>query len=438
MAAFAATAGGLLRLRAAGSEGQWRRLRGAGLLRGLLQPESATGVAAQRRRVAHFTFQPDPEPREYGQTQKMNLFQAITSALDNSLAKDPTAVIFGEDVAFGGVFRCTVGLRDKYGKDRVFNTPLCEQGIVGFGIGIAVTGATAIAEIQFADYIFPAFDQIVNEAAKYRYRSGDLFNCGSLTIRAPWGCVGHGALYHSQSPEAFFAHCPGIKVVVPRSPFQAKGLLLSCIEDKNPCIFFEPKILYRAAVEQVPVEPYNVPLSQAEVIQEGSDVTLVAWGTQVHVIREVAAMAQEKLGVSCEVIDLRTILPWDVDTVCKSVIKTGRLLISHEAPLTGGFASEISSTVQDRDRTFALQLCFTVISLAHSVIVLEGEETLQIPFGNSEVTEIPTAEEECFLNLEAPISRVCGYDTPFPHIFEPFYIPDKWKCYDALRKMINY
>uniref|UniRef100_A0A8P0PG38 3-methyl-2-oxobutanoate dehydrogenase (2-methylpropanoyl-transferring) n=1 Tax=Canis lupus familiaris TaxID=9615 RepID=A0A8P0PG38_CANLF len=266
MAAIAATAGRLLRLRAAGAEGQWCRLRGAGL-----QAASAAGDAAQRRHVAHFTFQPDPEPQEYGQTQKMNLFQAITSALDNSLAKDPTAVIFGEDVAFGGVFRCTVGLRDKYGKDRVFNTPLCEQGIVGFGIGIAVTGATAIAEIQFADYIFPAFDQ-------------------------------------------------------------------------------------------------------------------------VHVIREVASMAQEKLGVSCEVIDLRTILPWDVDTVCKSVIKTGRLLISHEAPLTGGFASEISSTVQ----------------------------------------------EECFLNLEAPISRVCGYDTPFPHIFEPFYIPDKWKCYDALRKMINY
>uniref|UniRef100_A0A6I8N253 3-methyl-2-oxobutanoate dehydrogenase (2-methylpropanoyl-transferring) n=1 Tax=Ornithorhynchus anatinus TaxID=9258 RepID=A0A6I8N253_ORNAN len=319
--------------------------------------------AGPRRRVAHFTFQPDPETKQYGETQKMNLFQSVSSALDNSLAKDPTAVIFGEDVAFGGVFRCTVGLRDKYGKDRVFNTPLCEQGIVGFGIGIAVTGATAIAEIQFADYIFPAFDQIVNEAAKYRYRSGDLFNCGSLTIRAPWGCVGHGALYHSQSPEAFFAHCPGIKVVVPRSPLQAKGLLLSCIEDKNPCIFFEPKILYRAAVEQVPIDPFYIPLSQAEVLQEGSDVTLVAWGTQVHVIKEVAAMAQEKLGVSCEVIDLKTILPWDVETVCK---------------------------------------------------------------------------EECFLNLEAPISRVCGYDTPFPHIFETFYIPDKWKCYDALRKMINY
>ncbi|XP_042299267.1 2-oxoisovalerate dehydrogenase subunit beta, mitochondrial-like isoform X2 [Sceloporus undulatus] len=264
-----------------------------------------------------FAFQPDPEPTHYGQTQKMNLFQSITSALDNALSRDPTAVIFGEDVSFGGVFRCTVGLRDKYGKDRVFNTPLCEQGIVGFGIGVAVAGATAIAEIQFADYIFPAFDQIVNEAAKYRYRSGDLFNCGSLTIRAPWGCVGHGALYHSQSPEAFFAHCPGLKVVVPRGPIEAKGLLLSCINDKNPCIFFEPKILYRAAVEQVPVEPYYIPLSQAEVLQDGSDVTLVAWGTQVHVIKEVAIMAQEKLGVSCEVIDLKTILPWDAETVCK-------------------------------------------------------------------------------------------------------------------------
>ncbi|KAK5892779.1 hypothetical protein CesoFtcFv8_013131 [Champsocephalus esox] len=328
-----------------------------------LSPSSNSRTKTQRRH-AHFTFQPDPERTQYGPTQKMNLFQSVTSALDNTLATDPTAVIFGEDVAFGGVFRCTVGLRDKYGKDRVFNTPLCEQGIVGFGIGAAVAGATAIAEIQFADYIYPAFDQIVNEAAKYRYRSGNLFDCGSLTIRAPWGCVGHGSLYHSQSPEAFFAHCPGIKVVIPRSPVQAKGLLLSCIADQNPCIFFEPKILYRAAVEQVPVEPYTIPLSQADIVQEGSDVTLVAWGTQIHVMREVANMAQEKLGVSCEVIDLQTILPWDVETVCKSVVKTGRLLISHEAPITGGFAAEISSSVQ----------------------------------------------EECFLNLEAPISRVCEDD----------------------------
>ncbi|XP_075057011.1 2-oxoisovalerate dehydrogenase subunit beta, mitochondrial [Mixophyes fleayi] len=285
---------------------------------------SRTDVQLSRRSVAHFTFQPDPEPTEYGPTQKMNLFQSVNSALDNALSRDSSAVIFGEDVAFGGVFRCTIGLRDKYGKERVFNTPLCEQGIVGFGIGVAVAGATSIAEIQFADYIYPAFDQIVNEAAKYRYRSGDLFNCGSLTIRAPWGCVGHGALYHSQSPEAFFAHCPGIKVVIPRSPIQAKGLLLSCIEDKNPCIFFEPKILYRAAVEQVPVEPYYIPLSQAEVIQEGNDVTLVSWGTQIHVIREVASIAQEKLGLSCEVIDLRTILPWDVETVFNTVTKGER------------------------------------------------------------------------------------------------------------------
>ncbi|XP_074847082.1 2-oxoisovalerate dehydrogenase subunit beta, mitochondrial isoform X2 [Carettochelys insculpta] len=296
----------------------------AGLAPGLGQLQASVWgrllpvAAGSQRRAAHFTFQPDAEPVAHGQTQKMNLFQAITSALDNAMSKDPTAVIFGEDVAFGGVFRCTVGLQDKYGKDRVFNTPLCEQGIVGFGIGVAVAGATAIAEIQFADYIFPAFDQIVNEAAKYRYRSGDLFNCGSLTIRAAWGCVGHGALYHSQSPEAFFAHCPGIKVVIPRSPVQAKGLLLSCVEDKNPCIFFEPKVLYRAAVEEVPVEPYYIPLSQAEVLQEGSDVTLVAWGTQVHVIKEVANMAQEKLGVSCEVIDLKTILPWDTEAVCKA------------------------------------------------------------------------------------------------------------------------
>ncbi|CAG6015991.1 unnamed protein product [Menidia menidia] len=301
---------------------------GGGFLK--LSPSSNSRSKTQRRHAAHFTYHPDPVPTQYGTTQKMNLFQSVTSALDNTLANDPTAVIFGEDVAFGGVFRCTVGLRDKYGKDRVFNTPLCEQGIVGFGIGAAVAGATAIAEIQFADYIYPAFDQIVNEAAKYRYRSGNLFDCGNLTIRAPWGCVGHGSLYHSQSPEAFFAHCPGIKIVIPRGPVQAKGLLLSCIADKNPCIFFEPKILYRAAVEQVPVESYTIPLSEAEVLQEGSDLTLVAWGTQIHVLREVANMAQEKLGVSCEVIDLRTILPWDVETVCK-VPKTRTHAVTSQA-----------------------------------------------------------------------------------------------------------
>ncbi|XP_013778367.1 2-oxoisovalerate dehydrogenase subunit beta, mitochondrial-like isoform X2 [Limulus polyphemus] len=322
----------------------------------------------------------------------MNLFQSITNALDIALSSDTTAVVFGEDVAFGGVFRCTVGLQDKYGKDRVFNTPLCEQGIAGFGIGMATAGATAVAEIQFADYIFPAFDQLVNEAAKFRYRSGGMFDCGSLTVRAPCGAVGHGALYHSQSPEAFFTHCPGLKVVIPRGPIQAKGLLLSCIRDKNPCIFFEPKILYRLAVEQVPLKDYEIPLGKAEVIQEGDHVTLVGWGTQVHVLKEVCQLAQDKLNVSCELIDLVSILPWDKDTIAKSVTKTGRLLIAHEAPLTSGFGAEIAASIQN----------------------------------------------ECFLHLEAPIQRVTGYDTPFPHIFEPFYIPDKWRCLEAVKKLINY
>ncbi|XP_019625423.1 PREDICTED: 2-oxoisovalerate dehydrogenase subunit beta, mitochondrial-like [Branchiostoma belcheri] len=348
--------------------------------------------ASGRREASALSYVPETAPSDFGETTKMNLFQSINSAMDVALASDPTAVIFGEDVAFGGVFRCTVGLADKYGKDRVFNTPLCEQGIAGFGIGMAVMGATAIAEIQFADYIFPAFDQIVNEAAKYRYRSGNLFDCGRLTMRAPCGAVGHGALYHSQSPEAFFAHVPGIKVVIPRGPIQAKGLLLACIKDDNPCIFLEPKILYRAAVEHVPVGDYTLPLTSAEVVVEGKDVTMVAWGTQVQVLREVCNMAQEKLGVSCELIDLRTIMPWDSETVIKSVNKTGRLLVAHEAPLTGGFAAEIASTVQS----------------------------------------------ECFLHLEAPVERVCGYDTPFPHIFEPFYMPDKWRCFEAIKKIINY
>eukprot|EP00128_Syssomonas_multiformis_P013304 Colp12_sorted_trinity150504_noHs@19159 len=302
------------------------------------------------------------------------------------------AVVFGEDVAFGGVFRCTIDLASKYGRERVFNTPLCEQGIVGFGIGMAAAGATPIAEIQFADYIFPAFDQIVNEAAKYRYRSGGLFNVGGLTIRAPCGAVGHGGHYHSQSPEAFFAHSPGVKVVVPRSPMQAKGLLLSSIRDKNPVIFFEPKILYRAAVEEVPVGDYMIPLSKAEVVKEGKDITAVAWGSQLHVLRDAAALAEEKFGISVEVIDLRTIVPWDVETIEQSVKKTGRLVITHEAPLTNGFGAEIASTIQQR----------------------------------------------CFLHLEAPIQRVCGWDTPFPLAFEKFYVPDKLRCLEAIKKTVEF
>merc|ERR1719447_1437323 len=219
---------------------------------------------------------------------EMNQLTALNDALRITLEDDPTACIFGEDVAFGGVFRVTKDLRDKFGADRVFNSPLSEQGIVGFGIGMATVGHTAIAEIQFADYIFPAFDQIVNEASKYRYRSGNLWDCGSLTFRATWGAVGHGALYHSQSPESYFAHTPGLKIAIPRSPSKAKGLLLSCIRDQNPCIFFEPKILYRAASEPVPKKDYMLPLGKADVMIPGEDVTLIAWGTQVHVMREVA------------------------------------------------------------------------------------------------------------------------------------------------------
>jgi 2-oxoisovalerate dehydrogenase E1 component beta subunit len=200
---------------------------------------------------------------------KLNMFQAINNALDIALETDQNSYLFGEDVKFGGVFRCSMGLRQKYGTDRVFNTPLSEQGIVSFAIGMASIGATAISEIQFADYIFPAYDQIVNEAAKYRYRSGNEFNCGKLTIRTPYGAVGHGGLYHSQSPEALFTHVPGLIVVVPRSPIQAKGLLLRSIRTNDPVIFMEAKILYRKSEEEVPDEDYEIDLMKGEIIREG-------------------------------------------------------------------------------------------------------------------------------------------------------------------------
>ncbi|XP_017018992.1 2-oxoisovalerate dehydrogenase subunit beta, mitochondrial [Drosophila kikkawai] len=335
---------------------------------------------------SHFTYYPTSS----SSGKKMNMFNAINNAMDLALENDNSALLFGEDVGFGGVFRCSVNLRDKYGKNRVFNTPLCEQGIAGFAIGVANTGVTAIAEIQFADYIFPSFDQIVNEAAKYRYRSGGLFDCGSLTFRVPCGAVGHGALYHSQSPEAYFAHTPGLRIVIPRGPVKAKGLLLACVRDPNPCIVFEPKTLYRAAVEEVPLDYYTSDLGKADVLCEGKDVTLIGWGTQVHVLLEVANLAKEKLGVDCEVIDLVSILPWDTDAVCKSAKKTGRVIIAHEAPYTQGFGSEIAAYIQ----------------------------------------------EKCFLHLEAPVKRVTGWDTPFPHVFEPFYLPDKHRCLSAVQDIM--
>ncbi|MFT5528352.1 MAG: 2-oxoisovalerate dehydrogenase E1 component beta subunit, partial [Alteromonadaceae bacterium] len=209
---------------------------------------------------------------------QMNLLHAINNAIDIAMQENDRTVCFGEDVGhFGGVFRATSGLQEKYGKARCFNTPLVEQGIIGFANGLAAQGSVPIAEIQFADYIFPAFDQIVNEAAKFRYRSGNEFDVGKLTIRAPYGGGIAGGLYHSQSPEAYFAHTPGLKVVIPRNPYQAKGLLLASIRDDNPVIFFEPKRLYRASVGEVPEEDYQLPLGKAEVVTVGNDITLLAW-----------------------------------------------------------------------------------------------------------------------------------------------------------------
>ncbi len=325
-------------------------------------------------------------------TSRMNLLQAVNNGLDTAMAENEKVICLGEDIGkFGGVFRATSNLQEKYGKPRCFNTPLTEQGIAGFAIGLAAQGSVAVAEIQFADYIFPAFDQIVNEAAKFRYRSGDEFNCGGLTIRAPYGGGIDGGLYHSQSPEAYFCHTPGLKVVIPSNPYQAKGLLLAAIREPDPVIFFEPKAIYRASVGEVPDQDYEIPLGVAEVVQQGSDITLLGWGAQMIQINKAAELAAAD-GTSCEVIDLRTLLPWDRDAVVTSVSKTGRLLISHEAPLTGGFAGEIAATIQER----------------------------------------------CFLSLEAPITRVTGLDTPFPLIQEKHYLPDYLKIYEAIKSSLAF
>jgi 2-oxoisovalerate dehydrogenase E1 component beta subunit len=325
-------------------------------------------------------------------TTRINLLQAVNSALDTAMSVDPRVVCLGEDIGkFGGVFRATSNLQEKHGSLRCFNTPLTEQGIAGFAIGLAAQGSVAVAEIQFADYIFPAFDQIVNEAAKFRYRSGDEFDCGGLTIRSPYGGGIDGGLYHSQSPEAYFCHTPGLKVVIPSNPYQAKGLLLAAIRDPNPVIFFEPKAIYRASTGEVPDQDYELPLGEAVVVQRGTDITLLGWGAQMIQLNKAADIAAQQ-GISCEVIDLCTLLPWDRQTVATSVRKTGRLVISHEAPLTGGFAGEIAATIQ----------------------------------------------EQCFLSLEAPIARVTGLDTPFPLIHEKQYLPDYLKISEAIKTTVGY
>lgn len=323
---------------------------------------------------------------------QMNMLQAINEALSSEMEADQTMTVFGEDVGhFGGVFRATSGLQEKFGRERCFNTPLTEQGIAGFANGLASNSMTAVAEIQFADYIFPAIDQIINESAKFRYRSGGEFDVGGLTFRTPYGGGIAGGHYHSQSPEAYFTQTAGLKVVVPRNPEQAKGLLIASIRDKNPVIFFEPKRLYRASVGEVPEGEHVIELGKAEVVQQGTDITLLGWGAQMEILEQAAEKAAKK-GISCEIIDLRTLAPWDVDTVAESVKKTGRLLINHEAPLTGGFAGEIAATIQ----------------------------------------------QECFLYLESPIARVCGLDTPYPLIHEKEYMPDALKTYEAILASVNF
>jgi 2-oxoisovalerate dehydrogenase E1 component beta subunit len=325
------------------------------------------------------------------ETAQLNLIQALNQALDLYMEREEHAVIMGEDVGyFGGVFRVTSGLQEKYGSERVLDTPLAEAGIVGMAIGMALAGLHPIVEIQFADFIYPAFDQIVNELAKYRYRSGGQY-APKVVIRAPCGGGIRGGHYHSQSPEAYFAHTPGLRVVLPSGPYQAKGLLLAALEARDPVIFLEPKRLYRAARGEVPTEYYTVPLDRADVARVGSDATLVAWGAMLPSAQEAAALAEGE-GYDVEVIDLVSVAPYDLETVVRSVEKTGRMLVVHEAPQTCGFGAELVAAVQ----------------------------------------------EHAFARLEAPLRRIGGFDTPFPYTLESHYLPSAERIAFELRELIEY
>jgi pyruvate dehydrogenase E1 component beta subunit len=321
----------------------------------------------------------------------MNVIQAVNDALRLEMQRDPRVVVLGEDVgAFGGVFRATAGLQQEFGPERVVDTPLAEGGIIGAAAGMALYGLRPVAEIQFADFIFPAFDQIVNEVAKFRHRSGGQFSC-PLTIRAPYGGGIKGGHYHSQSPEALFLHTPGLKVVVPSGPYDAKGLLLSAIRDPDPVIFFEPKRVYRAAKGEVPEGEYLVPLGQAAVTRPGTQVTLIAWGAMWHEADQAAREAEAE-GIDCEVLDLRSLQPLDIETITTSVRKTGRAVVVHEAPRTCGFGAELAALIQER----------------------------------------------CFLSLEAPVARVTGFDTPFPYTLESEYLPRAPRILQAIRATVTY
>lgn len=317
---------------------------------------------------------------------EMNIIQSLNHTLHDQFAKNPKLLTFGEDAGpFGGVFRVTAGLTEKFGEDRCFDTPLAEAGIIGFGIGLAQKGFKPICEIQFADYIFPAYDQIVNELAKMRYRTGNQYTA-PMVIRTPYGGGIRGGHYHSQSPEAQFLHTPGLQVVMVSSPYDAKGLLISAIRSNDPVLFFEPKRIYRSLKEEVPLEEYAIPFGVLEVARKGNDVTLIGWGAQ-HQQNLIAAKElydEEKIDV--EVLNLRTLNPLDENGIIASVQKTGRVVISHEAPKTCGFGAELSAMIQER----------------------------------------------CFYSLKAPICRVAGLDVPFPHTLEEDYLPEAPKVKKAI------
>jgi 2-oxoisovalerate dehydrogenase E1 component beta subunit len=334
---------------------------------------------------------------------RMTMIEAIRDAHDVAMGRDERVVVFGEDVGFfGGVFRCTAGLQEKYGRQRCFDTPISESGIVGTGIGMAAYGLKPCIEIQFADYMYPAYDQIVSEAARIRHRSAGDFTC-PIVIRMPTGGGIFGGQTHSQSPEALFTHVSGLKTIVPSNPYDAKGLLIAAIECEDPVIFLEPKRLYNGPFDghhdrpvtpwknhplgEVPADHYTVEIGKAAVRREGGDVTILAYGTMVYVAEAAAA----DTGIDAEIIDLRTLLPLDFETIRASVEKTGRCVIVHEATRTSGFGAELSATVQ----------------------------------------------EACFYHLEAPIIRVTGWDTPYPHAQEWDYFPTPERVGRALRDVME-
>ncbi|MGI8839469.1 MAG: alpha-ketoacid dehydrogenase subunit beta [Caulobacteraceae bacterium] len=333
----------------------------------------------------------------------MNMIQALNSAMDVMLERDPDVLIFGEDVGFfGGVFRATEGLQKKYGLERCFDTPIAESGLIGVAVGMGAYGLRPVVEIQFADYIYPAYDQIVSEVARLRYRSAGQF-IAPMTIRTPYGGGIFGGQTHSQSVEALFTHVAGLKVVVPSNPHDAKGLLIAAIEADDPVIFLEPKRIYNGPFDghhDRPVSPwakhpasavpeghYVTPLGEAAIARAGAAVTVLAYGTMVH----VALAAAEESGVDAEVIDLRTLWPVDIAAIVASVRKTGRCVVVHEATKTSGFGAELSALVQER----------------------------------------------CFYHLEAPIERVAGWDTPYPHAFEWEYFPGPERVAAALKRTVE-